>query len=418
MRGHLYCSPRCAREAGRSAVWQRVRVNLDRPIRPAVALGIVALAAAAPTVTALRAVARLERLETPARAATARRSALAPDAVIETVTSGTDGVRIEGRAADGSAVLLFSPSGFLAAGFAENGRFRFEGIQSAGPYRVGAIPLSAGSDASDVLPSRPAPPQASAPSVSGTGMETWVPDMTRGPRDWRAVSVTFDAGSTDRGAAAILDLLATRGLRATIFLTGDFIRRYPALTRRIAKDGHEVGNHTDTHPRLTTYAEDERQATRPGVDRAFLWRELAETARLFRDTTGSALAPVWRAPFGEHNAQIRRWAAEAGYWHVGWTAGRGGLDGMDWITNPASPGYRGSRDLVDGLVRRAENGGIVLLHLSSDRPDPVAAELPRLFDGLAARGFRFALASEFLQGSGHTQDRLASFAAPRAARAR
>lgn len=410
MRGHLYCSPRCSREAGRLAVWRRVRANLDRPVRPAVALGLVALAAAAPTLTALRAFSHLERLDSPARASPARPRGRSPEAVIETVTETPGGARLEGVATDGSAVLLFAPSGFLGAVFAENGRFRFEGIRSPGPYRVGAMPLSAGS----AFPPSPAP----FPDRSSVDPDIGAPDLTRGPRDWRAVSVTFDGGSSDRGAAAILDLLASRGIRATIFLTGDFIRRYPQLTRRIAQEGHEVGNHTWTHPRLTTYVEDGRQATRTGVDRALLLGELEGTARLFRELTGSALAPIWRAPYGEQNGQIRRWAAEAGYWHVGWTAGRAGLDGMDWIIDPASPGYRGSRDLVDRLVRRAENGGIVLLHLGSERPDPVAAELPRLFDGLAARGFRLALVSEFLHGAGHTPEGLAAFALPRASRAR
>jgi peptidoglycan/xylan/chitin deacetylase (PgdA/CDA1 family) len=408
MRGHLFCSPRCSREAGRRAVWRRVRTKLDRPVRPAVALGLVALAAAAPTLTALRAVSRLERLDAPARTQATRPAGRAPQAVIATVTETSEGTRLEGEATDGSAVLLFAPSGFLGAVFAENGRFRFEGIRSPGPYRVGAMPLSAGNAPGVSFP----PPQSPSSPRSSPDASIRVPDLTRGPREWRAVSVTFDAGSSDRGAAAILDLLAFRGIRATIFLTGDFIRRYPQLTRRIAEEGHEAGNHTRTHPRLTTYAEDGRQATRPGVDRASLLGELAETARLYREATGWELAPIWRAPYGEQNEQIRRWAAEAGYWHVGWTAGRAGLDGMDWITDTASPGYRGSRDLVDRLVRRAENGGIVLLHLGSERPEPVAAELPRLFDGLAARGFRLALASEFLRGSGYTPEGLAAFASP------
>jgi peptidoglycan-N-acetylmuramic acid deacetylase len=200
-------------------------------------------------------------------------------------------------------------------------------------------------------------------------------------------------------------------VRTTIFLTGEFIRRYPDIVRRIVADGHEVGNHTDTHPHLTTYARDGRQATRPGVDRAFLTKELATTARLFQETTGRTLAPFWRAPFGEHNEEIRRWAAEAGYWHVGWTGGRAGLDGLDWISDPRSSGYRSSARVVSALVERAENGGIVLLHLGSDREDPVAPKIPLLLQGLSARGFRFARASEFLERQGMTDVRLAALRA-------
>ncbi len=221
--------------------------------------------------------------------------------------------------------------------------------------------------------------------------------------------MSFDAGSSDRGAAVILDALARRGIRTTIFLTGEFIRRYPETARRIAADGHEVGNHTDSHPHLTTYAYDGRQVTRVGVDRAFLAGELARTARLYRDATGRAMAPLWRAPFGEHNPEIRRWAAEQGYWHVGWTGGRSGLDGMDWVNDPRSRSFQTSERLVARLVGRADNGGIVLLHLGSDRDEPVASRIGALLDGLTDRGFRFARASEFLEREGFDAGRLAEF---------
>jgi len=242
--------------------------------------------------------------------------------------------------------------------------------------------------------------------------------LTRGPLDRRDVLVSFDAGSSDRGARGILDALRERRLQTTIFLTGEFIRLYPEVARRIVADGHEVGNHTDSHPHLTTYARDGRQATRPGVDRAFVTEQLARTARIFQETTGRTLAPIWRAPFGEHNEEIRRWAAEAGYWHVGWTGGRAGLDGLDWISDPRSKGYRSSARVVEALIERAENGGIVLLHLGSDREDPVAPKIPLLFDGLAARGFRFVKATDFLLREGMTEQRLAALAGPSAPRAR
>ncbi len=123
------------------------------------------------------------------------------------------------------------------------------------------------------------------------------------------------------------------------------------------------------------------------------------------------MAPLWRAPFGEHNAQIRRWAAEAGYWHVGWTGGRGGLDGMDWITDTRSRAYQSADRLVARLVQHAENGGIVLLHLGSDRDEPVAGRIGELFDGLSRRGFTYARASEFLERQGFDETRLAAFRA-------
>jgi peptidoglycan/xylan/chitin deacetylase (PgdA/CDA1 family) len=412
MYGHLYCSTRCSREAVRAAWRSRVRQRLGRPISSRAAVILVLLALGAPTLLALRVVSQLDRLNTPSPLVRRRP---APSARIVTVAGSPWGTRIEGTAPAGSAVFLFAGSRFIGAASAEDGKFLFDDVAAPGPYRVGAMPLSAGPAAAppdaSAQPIAPPPPDPRLSTLEPRGNS--VPDMTRGPADRREILVSFDAGSSGRGAREILDALRARGIRTTMFLTGDFIRRYPDLTRQIAADGHEVGNHTDTHPHLTTYASDSRQSTRPGVDRVFLATELARAARLYRETTGREMARLWRAPFGEHNGEIRQWAAEAGYWHVGWTGGQAGLDGLDWVSDPESPAYRTSERVVFRLIANAENGGIVLLHLGSDRDDPVALRVPDLLDGLAGRGFRFARASEFLDREGLTPERLAAQAATR-----
>lgn len=454
MRGHLYCSTQCARDSGLHPVWRRAAETLGIEVPSRLALLCVALIGAAPVVLALRAVGELDRLNEPSRFAVPRRGA---SARIDAVTETPSGATIVGRAPAGAAVFLFAGGKFVGTISAENDLFRFEGVRAKGPYRVGAIFLSqeapvvppprpAAAPATPVavalaLPPRPAavppvftpvpsiapPPRRPTPSVSTlvaavpsrpatarrldlSALTPGFPDMSIGPRDRREVLVSFDAGSSDRGAVQILDALEQRRIRTTVFLTGEFIRRSPELARRIASDGHEAGNHTDTHAHLTTYAQNARQATRPGVDRAFLARELSTTARLYRETTGKTMAPIWRAPFGEHNPEIRRWAAEEGYWHVGWTGGRAGLDALDWVSDPASAAYRSADKVVALLVQRAESGGIVLLHLGSDRDVPVASRIGDLFDGLAGRGFRFARATEFLDREGLTVERLASLA--------
>jgi peptidoglycan/xylan/chitin deacetylase (PgdA/CDA1 family) len=420
------------------------------PARLAVAA--VALAAVAPVLLALRTVRELDGLSSPSPLARPRREA--PTARLDTVTAVGTGFRLEGTASEGTAVFLFAGPRLLGAAAVENGRFRFEGIREKGPFRVGAMPLSspmayaptpvpapiaaaptrvpapivaaatpafaqfAGRAAAAVkAPSRPtpsfpllAPPDSAVALPPPLAVRSFSPpDLTRGPDDRPDILVSFDAGSSDRGAAEILDALSARGIRTTIFLTGEFIRRYPGIVRRIAADGHEVGNHTETHPHLTTYSADGRQVTRPGVNRGFVAGELARTARLYRDATGRSMAPLWRAPFGEHNPEIRRWAAEQGYWHVGWTGGRSGLDGLDWVADPSSRAYQPADRLLARLVHHAENGGIVLLHLGSDREEPVASKIAILFDGLKARGFRFTRASDFLSRQGYDEAGLAAF---------
>ena len=417
MYGHLYCSTKCARDGARAELRLRIRsptlppgsrpagrgsrarglLRSDR-VRPPRGFG------ARPAQPALSVLARLPGDVRPDRAGGA----------------GADGARIEGRAPSGGAVFLFAGGRFVATAYVEQGEFHFDDVRADGPYRVGSLALASAPPA-EAASAAPAavrettalPPVARIPAPASevrlsVDRRIAVPDLSRGPRDRREVLVSFDAGSSSRGAAEILDALRARRIRTTIFLTGVFIRRYPEIARRIAAEGHEVGNHTDTHPHLTTYAENGRQATRPGVDRAYLERELAQTARIYDETTGRTMAPIWRAPFGEQNEEIRLWAAQAGYWHVGWTGGRAGLDGLDWVSDQKSRSYRSSDRVVASLVERAENGGIVLLHLGSDRDDPVASRIPLLFEGLSRRGFAFARASEFLAREGLTDERLAA----------
>jgi hypothetical protein len=432
MRAHLYCSSRCAGDDGRHAVWRAVRGVLARPVPARLAVAVVMLAAAAPVILALKTVRELDRLNASTPLARPRREV--PSARLDSVVETPGGAVLEGTASEASAVFLFAAGRFAGSVPSVKGRFRFEGVREPGPYRVGALslsgeaPIGAAETAIPAAMSAPAPASAAArsgprfhalahaegPAPAGRLRSPSAERPRRARRDARPRRPPRGRGVVRRrlvgprrrrdpgrpGAARHPDHDLSHGRIHS---------RYPDVVRRIAADGHEVGNHTDTHPHLTTYAADGRQSTRPGVSREFLAGELARTARLYREATGREMAPVWRAPFGEHNAEIRRWAAEQGYWHVGWTGGRFGLDGMDWVSDPRSRAYQPAPLLLSRLVGRVENGGIVLLHLGSDREEPVAARIDVLLDGLHQRGFRFARATEFLQRQGYDADRLALY---------
>lgn len=229
-------------------------------------------------------------------------------------------------------------------------------------------------------------------------------DFSRGPTWERKIALTFDGGAEANATEEILDTLKTKRVRATIFLTGRYIQRYPDLVRRMVQEGHEVGNHTFSHPRLTTYAVNGRQETLSGVTREFLQSELRQAARLFEQVAGRPMIPYWRAPYGEHNQKIRRWAAEIGYLHVGWTRDPGvgeDLDTRDWVADPHSRIYYHAEEVRERILnfgkgRKTEaNGGIILLHLGTQRrQDQVHRELPVIIDGLRTRGYRLVPVSD------------------------
>jgi peptidoglycan/xylan/chitin deacetylase (PgdA/CDA1 family) len=172
-------------------------------------------------------------------------------------------------------------------------------------------------------------------------------------------------------------------------------------------DGHEIGNHMDSHPHLTSYAENGRHATRAGLTREAVITELQRAEASFGAVTGRAMVPYWRAPYGEHNAEIRAWAAEAGYRHVGWTRGAGtaeDLDTRDWVADRSSRLYRTREEVASRLLGFGQktseglNGGIVLMHLGSlrmaDRPHE---ELPHVLQALQTQGYRLVTVSTLLE---------------------
>ena len=224
--------------------------------------------------------------------------------------------------------------------------------------------------------------------------------VLRGDPARRRVALTFDGGASDAGAREILAILEAKKVTATVFLTGQFVERYPDLVQQLLAAGHEVGNHTYNHPHLTTYAENGRHDLAPGVDRAYVQRQLLRTDSLFRALTGKAMVPYWRAAYGEYNQEIIDWAAEAGYQHIGWTRG---FDTFDWVNDPAAPLYKTPQAVYAHILGKDNpqsdlNGAIVLMHLASERKngDQLYTILPELIDDLHNRGFETVTVTRLL----------------------
>lgn len=218
-----------------------------------------------------------------------------------------------------------------------------------------------------------------------------------GPR----IAVTFDGNASSNGTAELLDLLHELDLEITLFLTGGFIERHPTLVRRAVLAGHEVGNHTYSHPHLTTYADNRRHSLLPNVNKRWFHDQLRRTEAAFLEATGRPMAPLWRAPYGEENSTLRGWAMELGYLHVRWSsAGGASLDSRDWVADEHSTLYQDPRGMVDRLLNfpRLE-GGIVLMHLATERSEPPWTELPRFVRELEQRDVTPVKISELLRRS-------------------
>ena len=113
------------------------------------------------------------------------------------------------------------------------------------------------------------------------------------------------------------------------------------------------------------------------------------------------MASLWRAPYGEENRTLRAWALEMGYLHVRWSSLRGAsLDSRDWVDDEHSRLYQDADRMVERLLRFPQlGGGIVLMHLASDRPEPPWTALPGFVERLRQRGIEPTRVSDLLRAS-------------------
>jgi peptidoglycan/xylan/chitin deacetylase (PgdA/CDA1 family) len=192
------------------------------------------------------------------------------------------------------------------------------------------------------------------------------------------VALTFDAEHPDRPArpgndGRLLDTLARLEVRATFFVQGRWAEAYPALARRIAVDGHLVGNHSHYHVRMI------------GLHAHGLKSDISRGQQAIVDATGVDPRPWFRCPFGSGDDDRRVQAAirAAGYRHAGWH-----VAGVDWEPD------RSARDVattvVEGTLRHGD-GAVVLLH---SWPDQAVGALPAIVRRLRGRGATFVRLDE------------------------
>jgi len=157
------------------------------------------------------------------------------------------------------------------------------------------------------------------------------------------VALTFDDGPNDAATPQLLDVLARYGVRATFFVMGDFARARPEIVRQVVAAGHVLGNHTMSHPRLSTQSA------------ARIRKELADCNAVLEEITGASVK-FFRPPFGARRPYVLRAAREMGLTPVMWN-----VTGYDW--NPIGvDGILANLDKGIARNRRRGRGSNLLLH--------------------------------------------------------
>ncbi len=187
----------------------------------------------------------------------------------------------------------------------------------------------------------------------------------------KVLYLTFDAGYENGCTEKILDVLQAHQVPAAFFLVGTYMEKNADLVRRMAAEGHTVGNHTMHHPDMSKIG-----------DIGKFSQELQQVETLYKEITGAELPKYYRPPQGIYSEENLKMAQELGYKTVFWS-----LAYVDWKNDDQpTADYAFSK-----LIPRTHNGAVVLLHSTSETNAQILDELLTRWETM---GYRFGTMEE------------------------
>lgn len=214
------------------------------------------------------------------------------------------------------------------------------------------------------------PPVANATAEELAGYNAFYADDT----DEKVMYITFDAGYENGYTEKILDVLKKHQVKAAFFLVGNYIETSPELVKRMVEEGHLVGNHTYTHPDMSSIS------TIGSFE-----KELKQLEEKYREVTGKEMKKYYRPPQGKYSESNLKMASDMGYKTVFWS-----LAYVDWYESDQPT----KEEAFEKLIPRAHPGAIVLLHSTSRTNSEILDELLTRWEDM---GYEFRSVEELGQ---------------------
>lgn len=192
-----------------------------------------------------------------------------------------------------------------------------------------------------------------------------------GSREEKMIALTFDDGPHPKETNQILDVLCKYNVKGTFFVVGKHANWYSEPLIRAAKEGHEIGNHTFSHPDISNLSSDD------------ITREIKECEDTLVKLTGKKTT-LFRPPYGSYNKEkLGEIAKKSGYKIILWTT----IDAKDWKNPPPS-------QIANIIINKAENGDIILLH--DYGTENTVKALDMIIPKMIEKGFKFVTVSELI----------------------
>ena len=194
-------------------------------------------------------------------------------------------------------------------------------------------------------------------------------------KEEKVCSISFDAAWGNEQTDTLLDILDEHDVKTTFFLVGDWVEKYPESVKEIAKRGHDVGNHSDTHAHMTQISKTDQLS------------EIEECNKKIKAITKHDVT-LFRPPYGEYDNSVVETCDSINMYCVQWN-----IDSLDW--KDPSP-----QEMVERIQQKLCPGSIILLH-NGAKNTPEA--LPMIIEAIKEEGYKIVPISQLLpKGEYHT----------------
>ncbi len=192
----------------------------------------------------------------------------------------------------------------------------------------------------------------------------------------KKVAISFDCDFDDQETVKLLGILKRYNVKATFFVFGIWAERYQSSLQSIAADGHEIGNHSDTHPHMPKLAQSDMR------------KQIADCNKKVKAITG--MEPVlFRPPYGDCNAALVEAVNSSSMYCIEWS-----VDSFDW-KNPTP------HQMVERVTAQVKPGSILLFHNGALN---TATALPDILASLQAQGYEVVPVSQLIYKDGYWVD--------------
>ena len=195
-------------------------------------------------------------------------------------------------------------------------------------------------------------------------------------KDSKVCSLTFDAAWGNEDTQQLIDILGKYKVKATFFVVGEWVDKFPASVKALHDAGHEIMNHSDDHAHFTKLSADQIKA------------QLDSCNRKIEAITG-VRPDLFRPPYGDYNDSVVSAVRNCGMYTIQWD-----VDSLDW-KDPAP------EDITARVLKRVQPGSIVLFHNAAKN---TPAALPGVIEGLIQKGYTIVPASQLILRENYTMD--------------